>query len=1029
MDQLVFRNFNEVTSSAIPTVLGFDPTSQQYLIGEGARKLAFQGVPIVQNFKRSLGDPDPLFEGKNADGLLSIRAGIGGTLGKISPKEAVMSFFKVLRTQIGDRLPKQLIVGIPASTEQEWQRNFKSHLTSVFLESGLEEPKFFPEPFAVFQYYRHFEKVIPDVQHVQAVLVVDIGGGTFDCCAIQTTLEGNLARKGSTAVPLGVRSVAVAGKDIDRKLVERALLKVGDPRLKKESLNARLEARPYLLYLAEEAKMRLSEQIENAGCRVEDDCSRITFSKRVAVGMYHPDLSFDFSLTGEDLKRIILDLWSQHWGPALVATVNDIKYQRGQLYIEAVDTVVLAGGSSRLPFVRQLVTKTLAGQTHFNPDHIVLGKHFEKAVAYGLAIEAREQRKTFLRTHNSIGPCIFSPLFLHVSEQRNAPWKPVEAVRLVNGRKIPCQSGALVDGAMELGDFSVDLQVALPFRPQKYFLYRFTDAPLSSEADLIPLNLDKDIVRVPPHWPSKFRLRLDFTGDGIVRPHFVSDKDELPVSDFFFGGLQISKEIDSYAGIDFGTSNSYVVNLWSEPTVVDFEYPTFKVSESAGARLRNLQLSIEGAIKTNVLSPEEVLRLAKKRKTEFIFHSIKIEGSELTRGETEEALAGQVPVTTKEMQEPVNVARAYEFVMDNPGAYRETPEAFIRELNKIVLSKISDKPGQYRSGAVALAGMNFSPPAATAIRPFMEKLGLELKEGAGARSPVHFAAEAHAKLTAIHPFADGNGRTARLLMNAILIDAGLPPVVVEIGDKERYLDSLASSNTGELSSLCMLLEESIRETLDELRPVASPEITAVPHVGIPSLPPATASQRLADAVRRRVSDLNVQREARYKAWAAAFDSFREAFGAATEQFNETFSTTPFVLKQFSFDMLPFDKYMALINGSRASRTWLNGCEIAFEGRRERFVFFFQTLSPQFIMAVRGAGVKLPQRDVTLCVSRWSDGIYERLLDEPIGLREVAYSDGQLLFLLATGARKFQAKIAPMSETIQNFFADIIEAFF
>ena len=71
-----------------------------------------------------------------------------------------------------------------------------------------------PEPFAVFHDYRHMAKLIPESRHPLSVLVVDFGGGTFDCCIIETTEEGNLARNGSTAVPLGVKSVEGAGKEL-----------------------------------------------------------------------------------------------------------------------------------------------------------------------------------------------------------------------------------------------------------------------------------------------------------------------------------------------------------------------------------------------------------------------------------------------------------------------------------------------------------------------------------------------------------------------------------------------------------------------------------------------------------------------------------------------------------------------------------------------------------------------------------------------------------------------------------------------
>lgn len=53
--------------------------------------------------------------------------------------------------------------------------------------------------------------------------------------------------------------------------------------------------------------------------------------------------------------------------------------------------------------------------------------------------------------------------------------------------------------------------------------------------------------------------------------------------------------------------------------------------------------------------------------------------------------------------------------------------------------------------------------------------------------PVRFAAVAHYKLVHIHPFTDGNGRTSRLLMNMILMQAGYPPVIIPKGERHKYL--------------------------------------------------------------------------------------------------------------------------------------------------------------------------------------------------------------------------------------------------
>ena len=55
---------------------------------------------------------------------------------------------------------------------------------------------------------------------------------------------------------------------------------------------------------------------------------------------------------------------------------------------------------------------------------------------------------------------------------------------------------------------------------------------------------------------------------------------------------------------------------------------------------------------------------------------------------------------------------------------------------------------------------------------------------------VELAAEAHYRLVTIHPFVDGNGRSARLLMNMILMMRGYPPAIIRKNDRLAYIKSL-----------------------------------------------------------------------------------------------------------------------------------------------------------------------------------------------------------------------------------------------
>jgi Fic family protein len=93
--------------------------------------------------------------------------------------------------------------------------------------------------------------------------------------------------------------------------------------------------------------------------------------------------------------------------------------------------------------------------------------------------------------------------------------------------------------------------------------------------------------------------------------------------------------------------------------------------------------------------------------------------------------------------------------------------------------------------------------------------------------------DAHYRLVAIHPFADGNGRTARLLMNLLLLRAGYPPVAVRPEDRKTCLDTLERASVKEdmkpfQTFMRRQLDATLEEYLSVLREAQTPEAKTGP---------------------------------------------------------------------------------------------------------------------------------------------------------------------------------------------------------
>ncbi|KAF7231954.1 hypothetical protein EG68_07295 [Paragonimus skrjabini miyazakii] len=109
--------------------------------------------------------------------------------------------------------------------------------------------------------------------------------------------------------------------------------------------------------------------------------------------------------------------------------------------------------------------------------------------------------------------------------------------------------------------------------------------------------------------------------------------------------------------------------------------------------------------------------------------------------------------------------------------------------------------------------------------------------------PIEVAALIHWKLVYIHPFYDGNGRTARLLMNLILMRAGLPPAIIKVEDRPAYYEHLKTANDGDVRPFVRFVATCTERTVDEYLDAAleKPKIMTNDAELIPSEPPSTVS--------------------------------------------------------------------------------------------------------------------------------------------------------------------------------------------
>ena len=153
--------------------------------------------------------------------------------------------------------------------------------------------------------------------------------------------------------------------------------------------------------------------------------------------------------------------------------------------------------------------------------------------------------------------------------------------------------------------------------------------------------------------------------------------------------------------------------------------------------------------------------------------------------------------TVNEHLEAINHRKGIEYLQDIVRKKSNISEEIIREMHRIILSSIDDgEAGHYRKTNVRITGAHHLPPQSIKIPGLMEEFIAWFYGNDNSLSVAEMAAELHYCFVMIHPFIDGNGRVARLLMNLYLIGKGYPPTIILRVDRKKYYRVLNEANLG-----------------------------------------------------------------------------------------------------------------------------------------------------------------------------------------------------------------------------------------
>lgn len=228
--------------------------------------------------------------------------------------------------------------------------------------------------------------------------------------------------------------------------------------------------------------------------------------------------------------------------------------------------------------------------------------------------------------------------------------------------------------------------------------------------------------------------------------------------------------------------------------------------------------------KLRPLSTSQVKNLKNVYDIQLTYNSNAIEGSTLTYSETKLILNEGITIGGKSMNEhleAINHQEAISFIEELANCNtKEITLTDIKNMHHIILKSIDNKnAGAYRTqnvGVVKSDGEIHSFVEPLKIEDNMNEF-IEWLHSQTIKEPILLATLVHLKFVSIHPFVDGNGRTARLLMNLVLLQNAYPQAIIKVVNRAEYIQAIEKyqqSSTNEYNDFYKVIVKSVNESLD-----------------------------------------------------------------------------------------------------------------------------------------------------------------------------------------------------------------------
>ena len=332
-----------------------------------------------------------------------------------------------------------------------------------------------------------------------------------------------------------------------------------------------------------------------------------------------------------------------------------------------------------------------------------------------------------------------------------------------------------------------------------------------------------------------------------------------------------------------------------------YAFASDAIEDAVRADLRRLDDRVGLLREQGTLTPTTLTRYYGSTRMEQVAESNALEGSTLSVGETEAAvlrgttLTGHDPEFVRDAQ---SLNRAFERLARLARNDSPTDLSCVHEVNSIILDG-RPRAGEIRDERVRISGAAHQPPKTFAQVDRAMRDWEDWSVRHRTAHPVLRAIVLHCWLTHVHPYLDGNGRTARAIATLELVKGGYPPAIIKRKDRTRYLNSLAQSDESDLRDFAELFIEKVDGGLIGLENAAREGQEYDPVVA-----------RLVRTQRRRL-----------EVWNTAVDLLVGLVNVRLEEMTERFGPYEDLVRTRDYSGLALEQYLELCEGRPISNSW------------------------------------------------------------------------------------------------------------